>query len=79
MADCMFCRNVVEISCGVEMIRYKNASKWAERELPDGKHMSDEGAGHKSYVLKDRVGSKLLKCYQHCGSKWLCFYSCLVK
>ena len=56
------------------MIRYKNAWKWAERELQDGKHMSDEGAGaagHKAYVLKDRPGSMLLKCYQHCGSKWL--------
>ena len=31
--------------------------------------MSDEGAGHKSYVTKDRLGSKLLKCYQHCGSE----------
>ena len=30
--------------------------------------MSDEGAGHKSFVAKDRLGSMLLKCNQHCGS-----------
>ena len=65
VVDCMFCRNVVEISCGEEMIRYKNASKWTERELPDGKFMSDEETGHKAYVLRDRPNSTLLKCYQH--------------
>ena len=63
----------MEILNGQEMIRYKNARKWDERELPDRKHMSDEGAGHKAYVLKDRAGSMLLKCYQHCGSKCLSF------
>ena len=52
------------------MTRYKNASKWAERELPDGKYMSDEGAGHKAFVMKDRRDSTILKCYQHIGSKW---------
>ena len=31
--------------------------------------MSDEGGGHKAYVTKDRLGSMLLKCYQHCGSE----------
>ena len=31
--------------------------------------MSDEGGGHKAYVTKDRPGSMLLKCYQHCGSE----------
>ena len=54
------------------MIRYKNSSKWEEIELPEAKQMSDEGAGHKAYVTKDRLGSMLLKCYQHCGSE---FYS----
>ena len=38
-------------------------------ELPEAKQMSDEGAGHKAYVTKDRLDSTLLKCYQHCGSK----------
>ena len=61
----------MEILCGEEMIRFKNTSKWADKELLDGKYMSDEGAGHKTYVLKDRPDSTLLKCYQHIGSKSL--------
>ena len=35
--------------------------------------MSDEGGGHHAYVTNDRPGSMLLKCYQHCGSEYLCF------
>ena len=31
--------------------------------------MSDEGGGHESFVIDDRPGSKLLKCYQHIGCK----------
>ena len=67
---CKFCWNIVDIQNGEEMIRYKNASKWDEKELPDGMYMSDEGAGHKAYVTKERPKSMLLKCYQHCGSEW---------
>jgi len=70
VVECKFCQNVMEILCGEEMIRFKNASKWAERELQDVKYMSDEGAGHKVYVLKYRPDSTILKCYQHIGSKW---------
>ena len=61
----------MEILCGEEMIQFKNTSNWADKELPDGKYMSDEGAGHKAYLLKDRLGSTLLKYHQHLGSKWL--------
>ena len=66
---CQFCRNIVDILNGEEMIRYKNSSKWEDKELPEAKQMSDEGARHKSYVTKDRPGLMLLKCYQHCGSE----------
>ena len=59
----------MDILNGEEMIRYKNSSKWEEKELPDSKHMSDEGGGHKAYVTKDRPGSMFLKYYQHCGSE----------
>ena len=63
------CRNIVDILKGEEMILYKNSSKWEDMELPEAKQMSYEGAGHKAYVTKDRPGSVLLKCYQHCGSE----------
>ena len=56
---CVLCRNIVEILNGEEMIRYKNLSKWEEKVLPEAKHMSDGGAGHKSYVTKDRPNSML--------------------
>ena len=46
------CHNIVEILNGAEMIRNKNSSKWEDRVLPEAKQMSDEGAGHKSYVTK---------------------------
>ena len=32
---CQFCRNIVDILNGEEIIRYKNLSKWEETKLPD--------------------------------------------
>ena len=44
--NCELCQNIVEISNGAEMIRCKNSSKWADKELPDAEQMSDKGGGH---------------------------------
>ena len=50
------------------MIRYKNSSKWTDKELPDAEQMSYKGGGHATFVTVDRPDSKLLTCYQHIGS-----------
>ena len=68
--NCQLCQNIVDISNGAEMIRYKNSSKWADQELPDAEQMSDRGGGHASFVTIDRPESKLLTCYQHIGSEF---------
>ena len=47
-------------------------------ELHEAKQMSDERGGHKAYVTKDRPGSMLLKCYQHCGSEFYSLLRCFV-
>ena len=70
--NCQLCQNIVEILKGAEMIRYKNSSKWAEKELPDADQLSDQGGGHASFVTEDRPDSRLLTCYQHIGSELIC-------
>ena len=76
--NCDLCRNIVDILNGEEMIRYRNLSKWQETELLEAKQMNDKGAGHKSFVVKERPGSMLLKCYQLCGSELYCYVFCVL-
>ena len=76
---CELCRNIVDILNGAEMFRYRNSSKWEERKLPEAEQMSDEGGGHKAFVMNDRAGSRLLKCHQHIGSEFPCYVFDLFK
>ena len=65
---CEFCDNIAILRFpGME--QFCASAKWAAGKLHVNFLMSDDGAGFKSWALRDMPDAKRLKCFQHIGRK----------
>ena len=67
--SCSFCPNLRDLLHGGRMAQYVDSDKWGRWHVPF--YMSDDGGGFKAYVSEDHQAARLLKCWQHVGSKYL--------
>ena len=66
---CEFCDNVRDILRFPVMERFCASAKRAAGKLDVSFLMSDDGAGFKSWALRDMPNAIRLKCFQHIGRK----------